>query len=248
MLQRGRTKRLVLIILAGALFGLSAGVPAFAWTSTLTTTIQCYNTKTGFTNCVTVCSWTGTGTGTGCSGSSGSGTPTITGGTTIRDKATLTLSLVCEINGVTEYDGSCKGSYKLTCVAYTPTANCGTISFYLVTGSPPATCPKTKPSGATAEGSSTVPTSNDGATGYYYSSSLVVTGSGQHYFWVVYSGTPANKGLEGYPAQYACEPYKTTTSAPQFPLGMALVIALALPGLLLIRSRFKAFPLSLPTQ
>jgi hypothetical protein len=265
MRERRRTRSLVLIILAGTLFGLSAGVPAFAWTSTLKTTIQCYNVKTGWTDCVSICSnsgssWGTADTGSNCCSSSESGTygsdgkcsssdsgsgVMISGGTTIRDMASLTLSLVCEKNGVTEYDGNCTGTYQLTCVNLNPSANCGTISFYLVTGAPPTSCPTAKPSGATAEGSSTVPTSNDGKTDSYYSSSIVVSGSGEHYFWVQYGGTPSNGGVAGYPAQYACEKFQISTSAPQFPLGMTLVIALAIPGVLLIRGRFKtSFPTS----
>jgi len=85
--------------------------------------------------------------------------------------------------------------------------------------------------------------------GQSFTSSTVTGSAGTYFFYVSYSGT----GSGGYPAGSLCEPFTALnsfppppTGVPQFPLGMALLLALAIPGLLLIRSRVGFRP-SIPS-
>jgi len=54
------------------------------------------------------------------------------------------------------------------------------------------------------------------------------------YVWIdSYTGTTG-----GYPsAKFACEPFTVSHGVPEFPVGMPLLIALALPALILLRRR-----------
>jgi hypothetical protein len=192
MYENRRTKELALLGIAAMVLAIGAIVPAFAWTSTLTTQIQ-------------------------CNGSPCSSTVSIPAGTVLQDKATLTLTK----------ESSCLGSGS----------NCGTVSFYVVSGAAPKSCPSKLPSGAVAEGVSVVPTSADSGTPQTLYSSNPTLAAGTYYFYVVYSGTTGG----GYPAAYACEPFSggafppPPSGVPQFPLGMGLLLVLAIPGLLLAK-------------
>ena len=167
-----------------------------------------------------LCLNTGTGTWAPCPS-------TIPAGTSIKDSATLT------------------GTVEPNCGPHAPSGNCGTISFRIVTGAVPTSgCPSSVPTGATAEGTATVPTSfaTTGHAGPFYSSSPSL-GAGTYYFYVVYSGT----GLGGYPAVHKCEPFTGGSfppppppGVPQFPLGLAALLAAAVPALLLLRSKRSA--------
>ena len=73
-----------------------------------------------------------------------------------------------------------------------------------------------------------------GPTTYQSASVALAPGS---YNWVAtYSGT----GSGGYPsAMAACEPFTIVTNGvPEFPSGMALLLAIALPAMLLLRGKF----------
>jgi hypothetical protein len=76
-----------------------------------------------------------------------------------------------------------------------------------------------------------------------YTSSTVNTNTystGSYFFYVTYSGT----GKSGYPSASVCEPFSlsSTSTVPEFPLGMALLFALAIPVLLIARTRFARVP------
>lgn len=151
---------------------------------------------------------------------------------------------------------SIRDDYKLGLDGYTCYApNCGTISFYVVSGAAPGTCPSSVPAGATAEGSATVPSSavptSPTAGTWYYSNyySLSPTLASGSYYWLVYY----NAGSSGYASQTSCTEaftgsgyFPPPTGVPLFPLGMALVLALAIPGLLLIRSKYTSKQSSFP--
>src|SRR5208337_2385439 len=198
MFENSRTKKLAILGAVAVVLGLSAVAPAFAWTSSLSTTIYCKSGAGAWSVCAS--------------------TTSIPAGTAVKDKATLTLTS----------DG---GPY-------------GTISFYIYSGTynTDKTCAQnvgastlywTDPSNAyTVAGS--------GATNYYSSSPTSLV-AGSYFFYVVYSGT----GSGGYPSAAKCEPFTTAgypfpppSTVPQFPLGMALLLAVAIPGLLLVRSKY----------
>jgi hypothetical protein len=210
-----QTRKAELALLGMALvLGLTAAGPVFAWTTqSLNTTIQCYNT--------------GTGTWSTCPGG------TLPAGTTIRDSATITMTK------------------ESNCGTNSPNyPNCGTISFYIVSGSPSesycSSGDKTTPPGATAEGVDVVPSTaaSSGSAGPLYSLTPTLA-SGTYYFYVHYSGT----GTNGYPSYSTCEPFTggsfsppPTTGVPQFPFGMAALMLLAIPALLLVKGRFASAP------
>jgi hypothetical protein len=209
MYENIRTKRLALLGVAAIVLGLGAIAPAFAWTASQTTTILCYSSGT-YTPCAS--------------------TSLLPSGSSIEDQAALKLN-----------NYACSGG------------NCGTISFYVVSGTAPLTCPSKLPSGATAEGVVTVPTTASTGTGSgtttttYTSSSPTLVSSGSYYFYVAY-----NPGSSGYPssgsdsAKPQCEPFSggpfspppPPSTVPQFPLGMALLLGLAIPGLLVAKSKY----------
>lgn len=133
-------------------------------------------------------------------------------GTGIYDKATLQLST----NG---------GPY-------------GSITFYAYTG----TCNgQGHPTGTLVYTSSAVSVTGSGPT-TYQSATVPTTGwAAGNYVWVAkYSGT----GYGGYPsAQAACEPFNLfqgppPPTVPEFPLGLALVMALAIPVLFIVKSKY----------
>lgn len=64
--------------------------------------------------------------------------------------------------------------------------------------------------------------------------------AGSYFFYVSYSGT----GSGGYPAGSLCEPFTAVTfppppTVPQFPLGIAVLLGLAIPALFLAKSKFS---------
>ena len=142
----------------------------------------------------------------------------IPAGTMIKDKATLTLTA----------DG---GPY-------------GTIRFYLYSGTynTAHTCAQNVASATLFWTDPSNPYSVTGTgTTTYYSTAPSSIPSGSYFFYVTYSGT----GVGGYPAKSTCEPFSTLgfpppNPVPQFPLGMGLLLAAAIPGLLLVRSRFSS--------
>jgi len=80
--------------------------------------------------------------------------------------------------------------------------------------------------------------SNNGATLTYDSSKVSPQlSSGTYFFLVQYK--PGSVGGT-WPAASECEPFTISPppTVPQFPLGIALLLALAIPGLLLIRTRY----------
>jgi hypothetical protein len=139
-------------------------------------------------------------------------------------------------------------SLTLTHESATPS---GTVIFYLYAG----TCSSTFASGGSLYSStSTVGSSNNGATVSYSSGSFSTTGKAAgSYVWLVrYSGGggwPASPStgptITGNTSNhYDCEPITLTPpthGVPEFPVGLPLLLALALPAMILLRRR-------LPTQ
>jgi hypothetical protein len=84
-------------------------------------------------------------------------------------------------------------------------------------------------------------TSNDGST-KTYTSTLATTGlAAGSYVWIVsFSGISADPDLH---ALKTCEPFTLTVGhglgVPEFPSGLALLMALAIPALLLVRNKSK---------
>ncbi len=115
----------------------------------------------------------------------------------------------------------------------------GTITFYIYSGTGCSTTGKT----AVYTSSAVSVTSADQtpSTGTYTSPTVSTTGwATGNYFWVAkYSGTPG-----GYPSSTAtCEPFNLFAgtpppTVPEFPLGFAALMALAIPVLFLARSKF----------
>ena len=73
-----------------------------------------------------------------------------------------------------------------------------------------------------------------------YASTLTTTGlSAGPYVWIVHYTDPTTDRYS-YPSASTCEPFtlNSTSTVPEFPLGPVLMLALAFPALLLIRSKF----------
>ena len=102
-----------------------------------------------------------------------------------------------------------------------------------------------------ASQTATTGSGGSGTTTTTYTASLSTTGlSAGSYVWLVYySGT----GSGGYPraptSGYDCEPFTLFAGSiptPQFPLGMAALLATALPAMLLIKRKFSISGLQAP--
>jgi len=135
-------------------------------------------------------------------------------GTGVYDKATLQLST----NG---------GPY-------------GSITFYAYTG----TCNgQGNPTGTLVYTSSAVTVTGSGPTTYQSTTASTTGWAAGSYVWVAkYSGTGSN----GYPAATAaCEPFSLfqgppPPTVPEFPLGFAALMALAIPVLFIVKSKHAA--------
>ena len=139
-------------------------------------------------------------------------------GTGIHDSATLQLS----------NNGAPYGS--ITYYIYSGTCN--------AQGNPTGTLKYTSPSVA-------VTSAATGAGGASYQSATVSTTgyAAGSYVWVAkYSGS----GVNGYPAATAaCEPFSLfqgppPPTVPEFPLGLAALMALAIPVLFIVKSKYAA--------
>ena len=220
-------KAVIVLGLLVSLLGIGAtAAPAFACggscpppsSSSLSTTIYCNNG----------------GTWSAC-------TSTQLGGinTAIEDKASLALSSPDSVSlgTVSFYVFSCPSSTVTNCYV---AGDDGCLPVIFALGS------LVVPTKVWTDSSNayTVGSGNVGSTVVYTSSQPSFSGTpGNYFFYVVYSGSIS----EGYPPASACEPFQTTThtfpppptGAPEFPAGMALLMALAIPALLLVRSRSK---------
>jgi hypothetical protein len=138
-----------------------------------------------------------------------------------RSVANPTLTTVLSSTTITA-GGSVTDTATLAGATTSPAAT-GTITFFFTTTN---VCPAV--SGATQVGAAVVVSGN----GPYTSASHTFTTAGTFYYYAVYSGDVNNNG-----AASACEPLtvRATTGAPQFPVGMLAVIALALPALIMVR-------------
>jgi len=224
MFEKGRTKKITLLGFAAIALAIAGVAPAFAWhVVSFDSTIYCNNGTTSSP------SWAP------CTSSQLSN---IT--TQIEDQATLKLSSV-------------------TCNPEKSVLDCfGSVSFYLYKGGSSTyfnnvdtnTCTlgtgKNAPSLIWTDPANpqAVTSTSESSSGQPFTSSTVTGSAGNYFFYVSYSGSN-----QGYPSASLCEPFSASgtfppppTGVPQFPLGMALLLALAIPGLLLIRSRvgFKA--------
>ena len=137
--------------------------------------------------------------------------PSFAIGTTVYDQAKLTLS-----NAGTPYGSVYFAVAKGTCADYGSTIINQT---YAVTGT--------------------------GTTYPYESISTTAYGAGS-YVWLVHFYAPPATGGGQYPRYPTtgndCEPFTLTAAyvpTPQFPLGMAVVLAAALPAMLLIKRKFS---------
>lgn len=151
-------------------------------------------------------------TPTSCGTSSGCATASVT------DTALLTLT----------NDGAPRGSVTFTVYAAAVGATCASSGSALWSDT------ESVPSTGTYVDSSHTQFS-------ITSASFSTTGHVGSFVWIVsYPGT----GSGGYPGvSPKCEPMKLLTfpppsTVPQFPLGMALLLAVAIPGLLLVRSKY----------
>jgi len=107
----------------------------------------------------------------------------------------------------------------------------GYITFAVYKAAVGATC---APSGTALYTSGPTPFPGDGKSHIVTSGAFDTTGqSAGGYVWTTYVTYADAKPWSG------CEPFTLTqsTGVPQFPLGSLLVIALALPGLLLVRTK-----------
>ncbi len=115
----------------------------------------------------------------------------------------------------------------------------GTITFYVYSG----TCTSGNPTG-TLEYTSPAVTVTTSLKTTYQSATFSTTGlTAGNYVWVAkYSGT----GSGGYPAaKAACEPFSLFSGqppprVPEFPFGLAILMALAVPAMLIAKSKFAA--------
>jgi len=218
MFENNRTKKLALIGAAALVLGLAAVAPAFAWhVANFRTTILCDND----------------GTWAACTSSQllGINTP-------IKDEAILLLS----DNGK-PYGNMSFYVYQGTSKNYTLTNNPDYYQFTCTLKTGKSTAPKlvwTDPANVQDVGKA----SQTSPGQIINSSEPSFTQTGSFFFYVVYSGSGSN----GYPPASTCEPFiapngtfpPPTFGTPQFPFGMALLLAVAIPGLLLVRSKFAS--------
>lgn len=116
----------------------------------------------------------------------------------------------------------------------------GTITFYAYTGS----CNVDgHPTGTLVYTSPAVTVTTSSKTTYTSATASTIGWTAGSYVWVAkYSGT----GSGGYPSKTAaCEPFSLFSggpppTVPEFPLGFAALMALAIPVMLLVRSKYSA--------
>jgi len=112
----------------------------------------------------------------------------------------------------------------------------GSVTFLVAQG----TCGDHSTGSSTGVTGSSQSVTGSGTT--YYNAHVTITAAGSYVWLVSYGGG-------GYPSQSTCEPFTITVSpptVPQFPLGMALLMALAIPALFLVRGRFASKTTSSP--
>jgi hypothetical protein len=228
MLEKGRTKKLALLGFTAVALALAGAAPAFAWhVSSFTSTIYCNN-----------------GTSTAPSWAPCTSQQLGNINVQIEDQATLQISYNGSPYGTVSfylYSGGSStfsnGQYKFNGYEIPQcTLNTGSHAPTLVWTD--SANPQSVTSSAEASSSQT------------FTSSVVTGSAGTYFFYVVYSGTGSN----GYPSSSLCEPFTASgnfppppqNGVPQFPLGMALLLAVAIPGLLLVRSKFASTASSSP--
>jgi hypothetical protein len=200
---------LVILGAAAVILGLSTVAPAFAWTSSLTTTIYCNNS----------------GTWSACTQTQLKGLTT-----SIEDKATVTLTSDGSPYGTVSFYVYSGGSNTYTNAQHTGYNTCtlGTSA--------------NAPSLVWTDSKNAQTVTGSGSTTYTSSSPSFSHAAGSFFFYVVYNGA----GTNGYPSSSTCEPFTTTTptfpppptGVPQFPFGTVALLALAIPAMLLVRSKF----------
>ena len=133
---------------------------------------------------------------------------------------------------------------ELSATSVSSNYNYGTITFYAYQGT--CTPSSGKGTGTLVYTSSPVTVtgaSNGASASYTDPAGFDTTGmsAGSYYFVAVYSGSVSSPTYPG--ATAACEPFSLYQggTVPEFPLGMALLIGLAIPALLLFRTRFAKF-------
>jgi len=152
-------------------------------------------------------------------------------GTTVTDTVTFCLS--------TTSSTFCAASTKATVTCAQGANTKGTICYEVHSGTCASIGALVSP--GPSPSSTAVLTSNDGST-KTYTSTLSTTGlAAGSYVWIVqYSGMSVNTDLH---TLKTCEPFTLTVGhglgVPEFPSGVALLMALAIPALLLVRSKSK---------
>jgi len=238
MVVTGRIGRLALLVLTGVLLATTVVAPSYAHNDIVSTNTQC--------------------TGAGCN---------LATTTSVLETANLCVSIEGDCTPGTVVSNTCADT---TTSAATQE---GTLCF-LVYKAPVYSAPgiltttacngnvpvsgSTQITSGISPTSTPVPRSDDTTTytSYAFKSTLTLSASttAGFYAWIVQynpSKFDSKSGNSLYDLQ-TCETFQLTgtypppPTAPQFPLGMALLFALAIPGLLLIRSRYasKVSPLS----
>jgi len=240
MVVTGRTGRLALLVLTGVLLATAVVAPSYAHNDIVSTNTQCWPK--------------------GCD---------LATTTSVLETATLCVSIEGDCTAGTVVSNSCVDT---TTIVTLPSGQEGTLCFLVykapsttpTTGTNPA-CNANQPVAKSTQitvgispTSTPVPRSDDTTTGksYAFPSTLTLSSgtTAGLYAWIVQynpSKFDSKSGNSLYDLQ-TCETFQLTgtypppPTAPQFPLGMALLFALAIPGLLLIRSRYasKVSPLS----
>ena len=222
MFQTERTRRLALLSAIAVLLGSLGTVgTAFAHTDNLNTSTTC--------------------TGAGCN----LGTTT-----TVVD----TINLCVSTDGAHCSQGTVTSN---SCTDISTGSQLGTLCIYVYKApAGVAACSGTTPSGtALSSGVSpttiVIPASADNQGFKAYTSTLTLSSStpAGNYAWVVQYAPPSGTRTgHDLPRMQTCEPFTLTGTfppppgVPQFPFGMALLLALAIPALLLVRSKAKVFP------
>ena len=232
MVESRRTRKIAFFAMAGVLLAMAVVMPSYAHNDIVSTNTQCTSP-------------------TGCS---------LTTTTSVKDTANLCISIEGDCNVGTTVSNSCVDTTT------SDTTQEGTLCFLVYQAPSTATsaCSGNSPvTGSTqisptqiSPTASPVPRSDDTTSYKYYpfTSTLTLSASTPAglYAWIVqYSPSKYDKlsGNSLYQLQ-TCEQFQLTgkfpplPSAPEFPLGMVLVLALAIPGLLLIRSKYSSSPIS----
>jgi len=236
MFGNNRTTKLALVGAAAIVFGLGMISPALACTEqSLTTTVLCSSSQSG--------------PFAACPYNSETGTSTIPAGDWVQDSATVGVSGILPDTNPTVSFYLVQGSI--------PSTGCPSS---IPTNTPEGTGVTVTWSGSSGTAKSDVVATDSLTTGTYYFYVVYDHGSSGYTWGWTWGGSqyggPSNgysfdgitwwyAGSDGHSA-YTCEQFTGTTGGsfppppsgvPQFPLGMAALMALAIPALLLLRRK-----------